>query len=389
MTFSDDLAKLQLEGNVGKLVDWLTENGVGLEAIGKSKLYQGFHKDEAGDTHIVDMVSIELSPAWSDGPRWPLIDRPVPIKLSSKPRKRVKGGSRTVLCLPDPQIGYWRDMDSGQLEAMHDITAMDVALQIGHDVRPDGVVNLGDLLDMTEFGRYETEPSLDQTTNPSLRTARRFLDVQKQDIGSDEFIVIEGNHDKRLADAIARHNRSALYIRKADATPDDWPVFSVPYLLGLDDLGVEYVEGYPAGQHWLTDSFVVEHGKRVASGSSTAAKYAAATPGVSAVFGHVHRLEVHTKSLVLGPDEVRRSVFISPGCLCRTDGAVPSFGSGTSANGKPVTNHEDWQQGCVVLTFHDDVLPQVEPVFINNGQAMFRGELYTAGAYKEVLEVDE
>ena len=387
MSLRDEIEGLQLKGNVGKLVDWLAANDVGLDAIGSAKLYQGFHKDGNDDAQVVDMVSLELSPAWLDGPKWPLIDRPAPVKVAALPGKKpAKPAARTVVCFPDPQIGFWRDVDTGGLEPMHDVRAMDVALQIGVAANPHTLVNLGDLLDLAEFSRFGTEPTLDQTTNPALQTAHRFLSVQRTHLNPDEMIVVEGNHDKRLQDAIAKHNRGALYVRKATATPDDWPVFSLPYLLGFDDLNVEYVEGYPAGQYWLTDSFVVEHGKRINSGGSTAAKQSREAPGISAVFGHVHRIEVHTRSVVVGPENVRRNLYVSPGCLCRTDGAVPSFGSGSSANGRPVVNHEDWQQGLAVLTFPENGdAPQVETVFIDDGRAMFRGELYEAGPYLDLL----
>ena len=387
MTLRDEIEGLQLKGNVGKLVDWLAANDVGLDAIGKAKMYQGFHKDADDEAHVVDMVSLELSPAWLDGPKWPLIDRPPPVKIPIRPgRKPAKPEAKTVVCFPDPQIGYWWDLDTGELEPMHDPRAMDVALQIGVAANPHEVINLGDTLDLAEFGRFGNEPTLDQTTNPSLETAHRWLAVQRAHINPDRLIVIEGNHDKRLADAIAKHNRAALYVRKADDHPDGWPVFSIPYLLCLDDLGAEYVDGYPAGQYWLDDGFVVEHGKRINSGGSTAAKQSREAPGVSAVFGHVHRIEVHTRTVVLGEHDVRRSVFVSPGCLCRTDGAVPSYGSGTSANGRPVVNHEDWQQGLAVLTFPENGdAPQVETVFIDDGRAMFRGDLYEAGPYLDLL----
>ena len=387
MSLRDEIEGLQLKGNVGKLIDWLASNDVGLDAVGSAKMYQGFHKDANDEAQVVDMVSLELSPAWLDGPRWPLIDRPPPVKVTAKSGRRpAKPEARTVVCFPDPQIGFWRDMDSGELEPMHDVRAMDVALQIAAAANPHTVVNLGDLLDLAEFSRFGHEPTLDQTTNPALRSAYRFLAVQRELLAPDELIVVEGNHDKRLQDAVAKHNRGALYVRKADATPDDWPVFSVPYLLGFDDLDVTYVEGYPAGQHWLTEDFVVEHGKRVNSGGSTAAKQSREAPGTSAIFGHVHRIEVHTRTVVIGESDIRRNVFVSPGCLCRTDGAVPGYGSGTSTGGRPVTNHEDWQQGLAVLTFPESGDgPQIETVFIDDGRAMFRGQLFEAGPYLDVL----
>ena len=88
MSLRDEIEGLQLKGNVGKLVDWLAANDVGLDAIGSAKLYQGFHKDADDEAQVVDMVSLELSPAWLDGPKWPLIDRPAPVKVAALPGKK-------------------------------------------------------------------------------------------------------------------------------------------------------------------------------------------------------------------------------------------------------------------------------------------------------------
>ena len=101
MTLRDEIEGLQLKGNVGKLVDWLAANDVGLDAIGKAKMYQGFHKDADDEAHVVDMVSLELSPAWLDGPKWPLIDRTPPVKIPIRPgRKPAKPEAKTVVCFP-------------------------------------------------------------------------------------------------------------------------------------------------------------------------------------------------------------------------------------------------------------------------------------------------
>jgi RNA polymerase sigma-32 factor len=51
------------------------------------------------------------------------------------------------------------------------------------------------------------------------------------------------------------------------------------------------------------------------------------------VFGHAHRQELQYKTVANGDGPIR-SVSASPGCLCRVDGAVPSYGSGLNDNGR-------------------------------------------------------
>jgi hypothetical protein len=70
----------------------------------------------------------------------------------------------------------------------------------------------------------------------------------------------------------------------------------------------------------------------------------------------------------------------SPGCLCRTDGAIPSTRGGVDLDGRPLTRHENWQQGVGVVTYEDTgrhkFSYEVAPIY--NGWCMFRGVEYIA-----------
>jgi hypothetical protein len=72
---------------------------------------------------------------------------------------------------------------------------------------------------------------------------------------------------------------------------------------------------------------------------------------VSTIQGHVHRVEEqwitrHTRN---GPQRVMAA---SPGCLCRIDGVVPSYGSSEDAKGEPKGEHESWQHGFAIVYYH-------------------------------------
>ena len=100
-------------------------------------------------------------------PKWDLIQpaKPVYINNPKEPRK-ARTRHKVWSVLPDPQIGY-RHID-GQWLPFHDEAAMDVALQITnwlyHNDRVDGVINLGDFLDLPSQGRFEQEAAFAGTT---------------------------------------------------------------------------------------------------------------------------------------------------------------------------------------------------------------------------------
>jgi len=165
---------------------------------------------------------------------------------------------------------------------------------------------------------------------------------------------------------------SAFGIRKANA-PETWPVLSVPYLLRLDELGVEYIGGYPAGIYWLNDRLACIHGSKVRSSGSTAA-LVVDDERVSTIFGHVHRIELAYKTRRVRAG-ARTSLAASPGTLARIDGAVPSTKGSTDPLGRPVPAVENWQQGVGVVTYEDGDRPfALELVPIFDGQVTFRGE---------------
>lgn len=309
---------------------------------------------------------------------WQPITAATPVVISNpKEPKKSKAKHQTWVVLPDPQIGY-RNFD-GVLDPFHDEKAMDVALQITnwlyHNDKVDGVINLGDYLDLPSQGRFEQEPAFAGMTQQAFNRGHKFLQEQRAAAGPDAHIVlIEGNHDRRMEKFVMINTAAAFGLKRANA--DELPVMSIPYLLRLDEIGVEYIDAYPAGAFWLTQSLRAVHGNKVRSGGSTAAAYTNADPHISTIFGHVHRQELQSKTVYDRAGSIK-SVAVSPGCLCRVDGAVPSVNGATGVDGRPHTYWENWQQGVCVVTIENDE-PFFELVQINNGTAWFRGQKFTA-----------
>jgi predicted phosphodiesterase len=308
-----------------------------------------------------------------DIPAWPIVQpaRPCIIKpTTTTNRRRTTKGWRTALILPDPQIGF--RMVDGKLDPFHDETAMKAGLRLAAELQPDLIVNLGDFLDLAEFSRFDQEPGFANTTQASLDRGHRFLVEQRATAPNAEIVLLEGNHDWRLLKSIMANAKAAFGLRQAN-TPESWPVLSMQHLLRLDEIGVEYVDGWPAGVYWVNDNLACIHGLKVRSAGSTAAAVVD-DERVSVIFGHVHRIELLHKTR--RTKEGRRQSFAAtPGCLCRVDGAVPSMKGAINSRGQAVHNVENWQHGLAVVTYKPGDSPfHLELVPIFDGHVMFRGQ---------------
>jgi hypothetical protein len=282
--------------------------------------------------------------------------QPVQVTFVADASRARPDFERLAVFLPDPQVGF-RWTDDGRLQPFHDPDAMDWALDQVAYLGPDYVVHLGDLLDLAPFSRFAREPGFRGTTQPTLDAAHQYLAEAKAVAPEAHHALIAGNHDVRIEREVAKLLPELAAVR---APGSAHAALSVPALLNLDALGVEYVGAYPAGEFWLTPQLRAIHGATVASGSSTAAKLAGETVGAySTVFGHVHRGEFHTRRIRTSRDEHTTIWAASPGTLARVDGAVPSF-HGATDRGAAAYYAEDWAQGIGVARWSESGAPRWE-----------------------------
>ena len=362
---------------LGKIAELLKRNDIEVDEIGAVKrvsLYQSLTKNEDGEAEIHDLLGIQFSPAFENGPQWPVVQPGPQVKLPPvKAKSKPVSSYQTCVVLPDMQIGYFRNKE-GQLEATHDEDAIDIAFSIIKDVKPDLIVMVGDNLDLPEFGKYRLSSAYALTTQASIDRATT-LCAQIRSLAPHARIVwLSGNHEERLVNYVIDNAKSAFALRKGN-TPDSWPVLSVPYLCRFDEFGIEFVPGYPAGQFWINQRLRVIHGTKVRSNGSTAHAYLS-TEKTSVLYGHIHRREwaERSRSDWDGPKTVMAA---SPGTLARCDGTVPSTKGGLDLDGRPMTVVEDWQQGVGIVTFEPgDGQFWYEQVPFHGGEAFFRGKLY-------------
>ena len=365
---------------LGKLVELLDKKNIDINEIGdikRVKLYQALTKDQEGEAQIHDLAAIQFSPKWETGPEWPVVQQGPAIKLppvSVKPKKVEH--FRDDVIVPDMQIGFFVNRE-GELEATHDEKAIQIALAVIKDVQPARIVCVGDNLDLPEMGKYLTTPAYQRTTQAAIDRATTFCAQMRAAAPHARIIWLAGNHEERMPKYLLTNATAAYGLRKGN-TPESWPVLSVPYLCRMDEFGVEYRPGYPASDFWINEKLRVIHGDRVKSSGSTAHVYLN-NEKTSVIYGHIHRIEIafKTREDYEGPKTIMAA---SPGCLARIDGAIPSTKGGVDLDGRPLTRHENWQQGLAVVRYEEegDHKFQYESMTIYNGWTMFRGKEYKA-----------
>jgi hypothetical protein len=331
-------------------------------------------KNAEGDPVVTKLYGMRLESArWA--PSWPVVQPAMsPIVYVQGAPNAVTAsygldGWKSVLILPDIQAGYYRRAN-GDLVPLHDLDAIDVAIQIAKWEPPDEILIGGDGMDFAELGRYRLSPAFAMTTQATINWTTEFIATLRGLCPAAKITWLAGNHEERLPNYLLDNAKAAFGLRQGGDT-EGWPVFSVPFLCKFDDYGVEYVPGYPASEWWFNDKIVARHGDRVNSGGSTVHKYLA-SEDVSTITFHIHRIEkgFRTRHGRNGPTQIMAA---SPGCLCSITGAVPSYKGGMDLDGVPIARAEDWQQGIGVLRYRASGEFSYEDVSIVDGQAVYHG----------------
>lgn len=269
--------------------------------------------------------------------------------------------TKRVLIVPDMHVGYSRDLKTGALTPTHDVAACEIVGQVISDGKWDEVVMLGDMLDLAQWSdKFITSPEMYWTTQPALDYLASWIRSWRG--RAAKVVYIEGNHEVRLRNAIMKNLAAAYNLRPSHAEPDEHPSYSVPYLLGLKQLEVDWVGDYPKGEHWINSNLRCTHAQKLgARGGITVAKSLEGAR-CSTIYGHAHRMEAaHVTVHSRNGQRVYGSYCI--GTLARTDGAVPSHGAEC-----------DWQQGFATVDVCGDYF-QVHMHNIYNGKCMYQGEM--------------
>lgn len=301
--------------------------------------------------------------------------RPAPKYKIRTPKQKNVGflkGWKTSLVIPDAQFGY-RKFDDGTLDPFHDPRAVEIVEKIAEAERPDVTVMLGDLSDNATWGKFRQEPEFVGAVQPGIDRASLHVSIISELSGSTK--ILSGNHDIRIENYTVDNAIASAGVRRA-RKPNEFPVMTMPFLLGIDEMkNVEWVGGYPAGAHYWNDNLAAIHGR--ITGTNLVEKVIA-TERVSVIFGHVHR---YVDGIVTF-NHRGRPIFVrahSPGCIARIDGHVPSTRSGRDPFGKPVTSFENWVQGCSIVRYQEDNGKfAIEYIPIFEAWALHKGQEFTS-----------
>jgi len=300
-------------------------------------------------------------------PMFPIV-QPIEIETTfSIPAPSPTPGPRRTLIFADPHFGFHKDHRNGKLDPFHSRSALDVICQIAQYVQPDSIEVLGDLLDLPDWSdRFLKSPELKLCTQPAVLEGHWWLARLRRLCPNALIRAYEGNHDKRMPDAMIKHLEAAYELRAADEINLP-PALSVPKLLALHQLGIEWIGDYPRGRVWLNDSLGLEHGDIVNQNPGDTAKNVARKNDTSTIVAHVHRQEIATRTR----HTANGTEYIIGGCVacsCRIDGSVPG------CNGR-----QQWQNGCYVLDYDDSgAPPAITSIWIADGHAIYDQHHFTA-----------
>lgn len=343
--------------------------------INRVNLYQGYMKNEEGEFETADLVSVQYVPKPTDLTEDMFISQAKPVIIRPTKSNKKVSNEKLAIILPDIQAGF-RKYEDGTLDPLHDTKALDIALQIIKDTKPDQVILNGDNLDLPQFGRYAQESSFGQTLNATLDYVHQFLAQIRANAPDTKIVYLAGNHELRLSKYIMQYAEKLYGVRQAGTTER---VLTIPFLLNLADVDCEYRSGYPANEYWINQRLKAIHGHVVRPAGKTAAAIVK-DEETSTLFGHVHRHEYAART-AHNYSGARFIIAQSFGCLARIDGAVPSYGSGVDEmTDMPVQAWENWQQGLGAVYYQEGDAPfdtQQITIQTHNGyETRFNGKLY-------------
>lgn len=287
----------------------------------------------------------------------------------SKPRtKPAQKKLIKALIFPDSQNGFQRDLLTAELHPFHDRRCWDLGFQAIEAWKPDRVILLGDMLDLCETGKYPNSLEMKISMELAMHEMGFCLGKMRQLLPSAILDWVPGNHEQRMDKAIIENFSQAYGVKKYNhyKMPNPkYPVMSVPFMLGLEDIDVNWLEGYPDGIVELGTSCEVFHGTKAKSEGGDTARAYLNDGQKSCIYGHIHRNETVWKT-VYTHGTPRFKFAASPGTWAIVGGRLPGV--------KKRTNQ---QNGMLRVTYdpNGDFI-NVEPIAITDGRMFMDGELF-------------
>lgn len=243
--------------------------------------------------------------------------------------------------------------------------------------KPHRGVSLGDKVDFPEISKYRLDPentaTVQECIDKGYSVFRDYVDASDQ----TRWSVLPGNHDERIRNIVLDRVPSIYEIGRAatEETPKD-PVLTLPHLLRLDELDIEYVDpkgAYDLAQINLTKKLAVRHGWIARAGSGASALATLDHLGYSVIVGHTHRMSIVYKTKHEIDGTIQTLTAAEAGCMCRVDQT-------TGTDGRRWPNFApspDWQQGFSTVTIHPNGFFRIDNAIYVNEAILWRDQCYT------------
>jgi len=329
----------------------------------EASTYETTIRQDDGAPLVVPMMRVKAKFS-----RRPDADLPDLSTLPAAPRaESAPVDDDVMLHLPDSQHGFVRD-DSGALVPLHDRRAWAVAVEAARAMQPAVIHLCGDMLDLAAWSlKYPQQRGHVDTTGPTLEALHGDIRALRQASPGSRIVYTGGNHEDRIDRALVSQMGELAGLT---AVGDNEPLVSVPRLLALDLLDVEW---HPYGSDvWVgpdTGAVRLTHGTKHGSPGQAVARYLSdvAMGGQPTVVGHTHSVEVAYQRLVDHAGE-RLSWAMSPGTLADIGGPIPAA---------IAPDRRTWTQGLGVTRWvRGQPVASVAPIV--DGSCVLDGRLVSA-----------
>lgn len=326
-----------------RLQEGLNEHGTVTSARFEESSHTGYIKNKDNEIEYTEPLERRLTRfdiKFDSDPLWPPVTKVESVTLRKREfLKNPERGHRTFL-MGDLQYPYV------------DYKALSVALQIAQDAKPDTIFLGGDVLDLTEWSKYQQRPEFATATQDALVKVHRLFVILRKMFPRAEIIYQEANHEKRLPDYLLQNAKAAFNLRKADE-PESWPLMSIPYMLSLDSLDVQYLGGFPSNFKWLSDDLQIKHRAKGRGPLSVARN-----ERYSTIYFDNHRIESQYQTYNTSDGPRTYGVF-GIGALCLLDG-TPGQNVAYDPRGERTTVAENWQQSVGIADVASDGTTRVD-----------------------------
>ena len=309
--------------------------------------------------------------------RKPIAIHPViqPVECSvtfKKPERPAHNGLQRAVIGSDAQVGYRQEYPGSKLTPFHDRGALDLFLQVLAYTEPGLIIILGDYLDLTEWtDKFVRSPEFQRMTKPAILEGHWWLRQMRETCPKARIELHEGNHEKRMRNYMATHLMAAYDLKAADEIELP-PSMSVPRLLALDSLGIEWVGDYPDDLSMINPALQVYHGDRISSAPGGTARAVLDQFDTSTIFGHGHSRESASRTTERGRTIEAHGI----GTLCRIDGPVPAR-----------SKRNNWQQSLGIVDY-DQADYSIYDLEIRNGRLVWDGSIFQAEDRLDGLRAD-